>query len=172
MRCAAHEHNELERRRSKLVVLGQCDGSAAAAGEREQAQLEQRGLLRQCTAAAAASAGCGCAEVELEVTTCSELLTDGVPVRIASRSRTRGSIEWNTTSSVLPRTEVLLLLSGCPTAGVRGSSLATTRRVFDPAIVCMVGVLVDGMPAHSVERFLLAGAAPIEFRDFFCHANG
>ena len=47
-----------------------------------------------------------------------------------------------------------------------------TPRLRPAAIVCMVGMLVDGMPAHSVERFPLAGAAPIEFGDFFCHANG
>jgi hypothetical protein len=79
MRCAAHEHNELERRRSKLLLLGQCGGSATAAGEHEQAQLEQRRLRRQCTAAAAASTGCGCADMQPKVTTCSALLVKAEP---------------------------------------------------------------------------------------------
>ena len=73
---APHEHNELERRRSKLVVLVQRGASITAAGEQEQAQLEQRGLRWETTAAAAASWGCSCADMQPEVTTFSTLLIE------------------------------------------------------------------------------------------------
>ena len=62
--------------RNKLVVLAQRGGSITAAGEQEQAQLEQRGLRWETTAAAAASWGCSCADMQPGVTTFSTLLIE------------------------------------------------------------------------------------------------
>ena len=70
---------------------------------------------------------------------------------------------WNTTSSVLLRTEVLPSFSCCSARDVRGSSFESAIRGFCLAKVCVPGVPVVAMPAHSVERLPLAGTAQIAF---------